>query len=318
MSIQLRNVVKTFGSKTVLHDVSLDIVAGQVVGICGLSGCGKSTLLRILAGLESVDSGEVRVAQAVGSNIITSRKVGLIFQQAHVLESRSVLGNITFALKTAGKNVMEAEKLLQLVGLKQHAHRYPCKLSGGERQRVAIAKAVAAHPEVLLCDEVTSALDPHTSEQILSLLRSVNDMGITIVFVSHHMEVVKAFCPQVAVLHEGKIIDYSSIQQLMMHPSHEVTQKLFSVPLESCIRCQEGEKIVQLWFEGEQAKRSVMTQLIKECGVDVNILQGKIEHVAYFTLGHLYVLLSGTPQALDKAFSFLESQQILYQEVYVT
>ena len=193
-----------------LDGVSLDVAPGEIYGIVGRSGAGKSTLLRCVNLLERPDSGRVTV---LGQEITAldeaalrraRRGIGMVFQHFNLLSSSTVAGNIAFPLEIAGVPRAEREarvaELLPLVGLEDRRDYYPAQLSGGQKQRVGIARALASRPKVLLCDEATSALDPETTEEILSLIRSIRDrLDLTVLLITHEMSVVKAICDRVAV-----------------------------------------------------------------------------------------------------------------------
>lgn len=200
-----------------LSSVSLEVGQGEIHGIIGSSGAGKSTLLRMLNGLEKPDSGEV----TVGGQQLTRmneralrqarRSIGMIFQHFNLVSNRTVIGNVCMPFELAGVSRREREErgleVLRFVGLEDKAKQYPAQLSGGQKQRVAIARALASRPDVLLCDEPTSSLDPQTTNGILDVLRHVNEtLGVTIVLVTHEMEVARRLCHQISVMQEGRIV----------------------------------------------------------------------------------------------------------------
>lgn len=239
--IRLENIRKTFQTKdTNLHavnDVSLTIDQGDIFGIIGFSGAGKSTLVRCINLLEVPTSGKVWIKETDLTNLSEDQlrkqrqKIGMIFQHFNLLSQRSVLDNVTFPLEIIGMKKTEARQkareLLQLVGLAEKEKAYPAQLSGGQKQRVAIARALATDPDILLCDEATSALDPMTTANILSLLKEINEkLGLTIVIITHQMEVVKQICHKVAIMEEGKIAEKGSVEEVFNHPKSEVAKKL--------------------------------------------------------------------------------------------
>lgn len=219
--IEVRNVTKIYAAKgkdiVGVKDVSLTIEKGEIFGIVGYSGAGKSSLLRCLNLLEKPTSGEILI-DGVSITKLSKKelreerlKIGMIFQHFYLISAKTVYENIAFALKAAGKKKDEINQktleLLQMVGLENQKDQYPAQLSGGQKQRVGIARALANDPKVLLCDEATSALDPNTTKAILSLLQSINKkLGITIVLITHEMEVVKEICHRMAVMQDGEII----------------------------------------------------------------------------------------------------------------
>jgi len=247
--IELKHITKIFQEEgratTALSDVSLKVSEGKIVGVIGESGAGKSTLIRCVNLLECPTSGEVYVdgdnLMLLSSSELTKarRNIGMIFQHFNLLASRTVSENIAFPLeldKTPKTNIKaRVEELLKLVGLENKANEYPSNLSGGQKQRVAIARALARNPKVLLCDEATSALDPATTHSILALLKDINkQMSITILLITHEMEVVKSICDEVAVLNNGELIEQGTISAIFSHPKSELTQQLIA----SSIRMQ--------------------------------------------------------------------------------
>lgn len=214
--ISLNNVSKAYGSFSAIQSVSLEINKGEIHGIIGQSGAGKSTLLRMMNFLEPPDDGEVRVNGKVLNQLNqeqlreSRQSIAMIFQEYYLLENKTVFDNVVLPLEIAkrtkeeGKSrVMEA---LSFVGLEKLAEKYPSQLSGGEKQRVAIARAIVNEPEVLLCDEPSSSLDPNTTAEVLELLERINrEFNVTIVIVSHEMDVIQSICERVTVMSFGEI-----------------------------------------------------------------------------------------------------------------
>lgn len=239
--IRLEHITKTFQTKeTNLHavnDVSLTIDQGNIYGIIGFSGAGKSTLVRCINLLEVPSKGKVWIRN---TNLLElseeelrkeRQKMGMIFQHFNLLAQRTVLDNVTFPLEITGKKKAQAREkareLLKLVGLEDKESSYPAQLSGGQKQRVAIARALATDPDILLCDEATSALDPITTSNILALLKEINEkLGLTIVIITHQMEVVKQICHKVAIMEEGKVVEEGLVSQVFTTPKSEVAKKL--------------------------------------------------------------------------------------------
>lgn len=220
--LSLEGVSKSFGMHgsglRVVDNVSLHVERGAIHGIIGASGAGKSTLLRLINLLERPDSGTVTVGEteltALSDRRLREerRQIGMIFQQFNLLANRTAAGNVSVPLELAGmprsQRDQRAEECLRFVGLADKAGEYPSRLSGGQRQRVAIARALASGPQLLLCDEPTSSLDPHTTGGILDLLRHVNEsLGVTVVIVTHEMDVVKSVCSHVSVMEKGRMTD---------------------------------------------------------------------------------------------------------------
>ncbi len=202
-----------------LRDITLDVGQGEIFGLVGRSGAGKSTLLRLFNLLERPDSGSVTVAgrelTTLGTRELREarRRIGMVFQGFNLLQNATVFDNVAFPLRLSGAynaSHLKARvaECLALAGLEDKTASYPAQLSGGQKQRVAIARALASHPDVLLCDEPTSALDPETTRGLLATLRDVNRrLGVTIVIVSHELQVIGALCDRVAVLEDGAIAE---------------------------------------------------------------------------------------------------------------
>ncbi|GHE30974.1 methionine ABC transporter ATP-binding protein [Sphingobacterium griseoflavum] len=244
--IRLEGVHKVFYKKDkaikALDNVSLEIATGEIFGIIGYSGSGKSTLVRTINLLERPTAGDIYLAgQAVTTLsdkqlIHIRRRIGMIFQHFNLLSSQTVYGNIAFPLTLTDMPKAQIEirvdELLELIDLKDKKYDFPASLSGGQKQRVAIARALASKPEILLCDEATSALDPQTTRSILSLLKRINlELGITIVLITHQMEVVRAICHRVAVISQGKIVEKNSVEHLFNHAKSPITQELLNPSL---------------------------------------------------------------------------------------
>ncbi|MFB4160405.1 methionine ABC transporter ATP-binding protein [Geomicrobium sp. JSM 1781026] len=214
--IRLENVSKSYGTFTAVSRVNVSIDRGEVYGIIGASGAGKSTVLRLMNQLEIPDEGKVFVndedlTELSKRKLRASRKgIGMIFQHFNLVANKSVYENVAIALKLARVSKeaerSRVEEYLAFVGLTEQREKYPAQLSGGQKQRVAIARALANQPDVLLCDEPTSSLDPHTTKEILGVLENINQtLGVTVVIVSHEMDVIKSVCDRVSVMSEGAI-----------------------------------------------------------------------------------------------------------------
>ena len=203
--IELKNLEKTYrtskGSVTAIKDINITINDGEIFGIIGLSGAGKSTLVRCINYLECPTSGQVIIdGKELGSLktkelLKTRQNIGMVFQGFNLLAQRNVIKNICYPLEIAGMKkadaVKRAESLLELVGLSDKAKAYPSQLSGGQKQRVAIARAMVNNPKILLADEPTGALDQKSGKQIMELFQSLNDEGVTIVMITHDINIAK-------------------------------------------------------------------------------------------------------------------------------
>ena len=335
--IQLKHVSKTFqsGASSVhaVQDVSLDIKEGEIFGIIGFSGAGKSTLVRCINLLEKPTQGTVTVdgVELTGLDEKKLRqmrlKIGLIFQHFNLLRSRTVYQNIAFPLKKS--NLSQEQKnqkilsLLELVGLSDKKDAYPSQLSGGQKQRVAIARALANDPKVLLCDEATSALDPQTTKSILALLKKVNEeLGITIVIITHEMAVVKDICDRVAIMELGHVVEEGTTEDVFVHPQKPVTKdfistagnvdKIYELIAEKnpLTILQPGEKMVMLTYSANNAGEPLISYLSEAFDVKANIIYGNIDILKGKTIGKLVVTLSGEKENMEKAIAYIRERQV--------
>lgn len=333
MMICIKDLTKVFptpsGDITALDRVNLHVKEGDIFGIVGLSGAGKSTLLRCINMLEKPTSGAiyfdgVDMTQLSSRQLRESRKkVGMIFQHFNLLSSRSVWGNVAFPLEIAGADKTSVDDkvsdLLSMVGLLDRAKSYPSQLSGGQKQRVGIARALANDPKVLLCDEATSALDPQTTLSILDLLRDIHrQMGLTIILITHQMEVVKQICNTVAVIESSKVVEQGPLLSMFSNPRTDTAKNFFgsigltqlpeglrdrirhlnSLPLEG--------KIVRIHFFGGITAQPVISTLVKKFDVDANILYGNIDHIQDAPYGALVVELRGKNGGAADALNYLK------------
>src|SRR5690554_4362636 len=306
-----------------LHSTDLTIEAGQVFGIIGHSGAGKSTLLRLINRLEEPSSGRIRVngedvtaLDAAGLRRFRQR-VGMIFQHFNLLSSATVADNVALPLRLAGELDrgqinQRVRALLERVGLSDHANKYPAQLSGGQKQRVGIARALATEPSILLCDEATSALDPHTTGQVLQLLSEINrELNLTIVLITHEMDVIRRVCDQVAVMDSGRIVEPGTVADVFLHPQHPTTRS-FVFGSESEDRADDFEhvsgQILRLTFQGESTFAPLLGQVARETGVDYSILAGRIDRIRDLPCGQLTLALIGGD--VDAAMAQLQASQV--------
>ena len=229
--LSISHLTKQFDAQTVLRDISFDVREGEVIVIVGPSGCGKSTLLRCMNALEDIQSGEIRLrgepVRRDGSNLAEIRqKIGMVFQSYELFPHLNVLDNILLApLKVQKRPRKEAEaealRLLSRVGLADKARSFPRQLSGGQKQRVAIVRALMMHPEVLLFDEVTAALDPEMVREVLDVLLELADQGKTMLIVTHEMQFARAVADKVIFLEDGVIKETGTPAQFFDAPRTE-------------------------------------------------------------------------------------------------
>lgn len=292
--IEITNLKKSYEGLVVLEDISLSIKKGDIFGIIGYSGAGKSTLLRCINGLESYESGSIKVDDKYIETLnykdlrIARKDLGMIFQNFNLLSRKTVYENIALPLETWGysKDLINKRvyELLDLVSLTNKAHVKPSKLSGGQKQRIAIARALALEPKILLCDEATSALDPKTTKDILSLLNKLNkDLGITIAIVTHQMEVIKEICNSVALIDSGKLLYNGSVEDLFLKPDSSLNTFIGDEDLP--IKLQGIN--IKLFFPKESSSKSIITSMARDLDKDFSIIEGKVERFRDSLLGTL-------------------------------
>ena len=335
--IKLENIDVTFkqGVKVVnaVKNVSLHVESGDIYGIIGYSGAGKSTLVRTINLLQRPTKGNVVVN---GVDLLklkpkglraARKKIGMIFQHFNLMNTLSVFDNVAFPLKKSGKTKSEIEEkvlsLLELVGLEDKVNSYTRQLSGGQKQRVAIARALANDPDVLLCDEATSALDPKTTYSILELLQKVNvQLGITIVIITHEMQVVKEICNKVAVMEEGEVIEQGSVLEIFTNPERDLTKDFIDTAThinqgietvlshEQLLNLQEGDYLVKISFVGASTGEPLITKLSTQFQVAANILFANVEIIQDTPVGTLLVGLSGEKSGIENALSYIKEQGV--------
>ena len=321
--IRLENVSIVFGQKkekdiVAVKDVSLHIRKGEIFGIVGTSGAGKSSLIRTLNGLQKPTNGKVfvdgeEITNARGKNLRNiRRKIGMIFQHFNLISRKTVGKNIEFALKIQNYPKEDRSKrvkeLLELVGLSDKENVFPANLSGGQKQRVAIARALAVNPKVLLCDEATSALDVKTTEEILQLLRKINkEFDITIVFITHQLEIAKTLFDRIAVMSQGVVIEENDTYQIFAAPKNVITRSLIkdNIKLPAEIVESLESEILKLVYKGEKSVEPIISLANKKFDVILNILHGKIEYIKGKPIGILFVTLEGTQEECNKAKQFI-------------
>ena len=324
-----------------LDDVSLTVEKGEIFGIIGRSGAGKSTLVRCINFLNRPTEGTVTVDGRCLNQMSDAelramrRKIAMIFQHFNILSSRTVYENAAFPLELMGMSSDAVKKkvdpLIDLVGLSEHRNKYPAQLSGGQKQRVGIARALAADPAVLLSDEATSALDPETTVATLQLLKHINrDLGLTIVMITHQMDVVKEICDRVAVMNQGVIVETGSVIDVFRRPQSETARALVgsimaqNLPESAAQRILAQEKaagtletahLLHLTFVGNNATNPVISEASREYGLNFNILLGQIDEVQGESFGTLTVLTHAEPPVFAQAVAFLRSRNVLVEEV---
>jgi|SRR5574344_114240 D-methionine transport system ATP-binding protein len=325
--ISVKNVYKYYKVKgnqvTALDNVSIDINKGDIYGIIGMSGAGKSTLVRCMNFLEIPDSGTVSVENEILGNLNRKklakirRTTAMIFQHFNLLMQRTVLGNVCFPMEIDGVDKKSAKeqaiKLLTMVGLEDKLYSYPVQLSGGQKQRVAIARALATNPKILLCDEATSALDPQSTISILKILKDINNkLGITIVVITHQMSVVKEICNSVAIMENGRIMEYGQVSDIFIHPKTEIGRNIIfdgtNIPK------LDSSRKVRIVFNSRSTNEPVVANMILEFGMPVNVLFADSQLIDGVTTGQMLIELPEDQSIAQKMLAFLKSKNLIIEE----
>jgi polar amino acid transport system ATP-binding protein len=241
--LSLQNVGKRFGDNVVLRNVDLDVREHNVVCLIGASGSGKSTLLRCINLLERVEEGRIVFdgRDLTGGNVNVNelrREIGIVFQAFNLFPHMTVLQNVTLAPRKARRidrtrAEASARELLRRIGLEEKADEYPDRLSGGQQQRVAIARALAMNPKLMLLDEITSALDPQLVGDVLNLVRSLTEVGMTMVIATHEMAFAREISDKVCFLDSGVILEEGSPDQIFTEPREPRTREFLARVLEA-------------------------------------------------------------------------------------
>lgn len=340
--LKLENIHKVYGQNKekrieALKGIDLEIEKGEIYGVIGFSGAGKSTLIRCVNLLERPSSGKVIVD---GTDLLTlspkalrkeRKKIGMIFQQFNLLQAKTVFGNVAMPLILEGRPKEEVrkkvEELLSFVGLEDKAGQHPEQLSGGQKQRVGIARALATDPHILLCDEATSALDPETTESVLKLLKRVrNELGITIMIITHEMNVIRDVCDKVAVLEGGVVVEDGSVLDVFSEPKTQIAQNFVKTVLNDAIpesiikRIRNDDdssehQIYRVLFKGESTGNPLLSQVAKNFPIDVSVLHGMITELQGIPFGNLLLEFSGEKTAMDQAVDYIRKQNVNIKEV---
>lgn len=331
--IEIKNLSKTFKtadcSLDALKNVSLTINDGDIYGIIGMSGAGKSTLVRCINMLERPTEGQILI-DGVDMGSLSSkqlrdarRNITMIFQGFNLLMQRNCLKNICFPLELEGMKKEDAKKraleLLEIVGLPDKAKAYPAQLSGGQQQRIAIARALATNPKVLLCDEATSALDPNTTHSILNLIRDINKkLGITVIIITHQMSVVEETCNRVAILDNGTVVEQGEVSTVFAHPQSAAAKRLvFPDASDEIFAPASDEHRIRVVFNGAFATNTpLITKMAMDEGIAANILAASTRCIGDKVYGNMLLGIPGGDNELERASKYLQSMpDILVEEV---
>ncbi|WP_104473002.1 methionine ABC transporter ATP-binding protein [Acinetobacter indicus] len=338
--IEFKNISKHYQLKgqtiRALDQVNLQIPDGSIFGIIGYSGAGKSTLIRLINLLERPNEGQVIINNtdftALSAKALRQERanIGMIFQHFNLLQTKTVAANIEMPMKLLGWSAAEREKrlneLLEFIDLKHKKDAYPDELSGGQKQRVGIARALANHPKILLCDEATSALDPQTTQSVLELLKKINrEQGITIVMVTHEMDVIESVCDYVAVMEHGQVIETGSTLDIFSQPQHPTTKNFIQTVLQqqlpvnilNNLENQNQHSIYCLKFLGKSAQETVIQAVIKQFDLSLNILFANMTEINGAVIGQMFIQLLGNPAIIQQALQFLEQNGVQVEQAGV-
>ena len=322
--IELRKICKTFegagGRVDALHNINLTIADGDIYGIIGMSGAGKSTLVRCINMLERPTEGEVivdgvNIGELSPAQLREARRgITMIFQGFNLLMQKNCLKNICFPMELAGvpksEAVERATELLELVGLPDKAKAYPAQLSGGQQQRIAIARALATDPKVLLCDEATSALDPNTTHSILGLIRDINKkLGITVIIITHQMSVVEEVCNHVAILDNGEVVEEGAVGTVFASPKSAAAKRLvFPGGADDQVSNPHKEKRLRVVFSGAQAaSMPLISSMAIEMNILVNIVSAATRCIDDKTYGSMLLGVPGGEEQAKMVAEYLGS-----------
>ncbi|WLV23900.1 ATP-binding cassette domain-containing protein [Aciduricibacillus chroicocephali] len=337
--IVIDSLTKVFRTKkkqiTAVDNINLSIAEGEIFGVIGYSGAGKSTFIRLLNRLEEPSGGSISIGEKEITKLsskelrIARQDIGMVFQHFNLLWSRTVRENIAFPLEVAGVKAEErkrrVEELIGLVGLAGREDAYPSELSGGQKQRVGIARALANNPKVLLCDEATSALDPETTNSILDLLVRINkELGLTIVLITHEMQVIQKICNRVAVMEAGRVVELGDVLDVFSHPKQPITKKFIEQALgfedeedglSSIVDSYKTGKVLRLHFVGEMANDALISRIAKDFNVEISIIQGKISQTQRGAYGTLVIHMNGEQSEEERALSYIKETKAAKVEV---
>ena len=326
--IRIEHLSKVFngaaGRIVALDDINLSIDSGDIFGIIGLSGAGKSTLVRCMNLLETPTEGKVifdgrNLMQMNQKELLATRQsIGMIFQDFNLMAQRNAIRNVCYPMEVARVPRRDAEKrakeLLELVGLSDRMKSYPSQLSGGQKQRVAIARALAMNPKVLLCDEATSALDPNTTRQILDLLKKINqELGVTIVVITHEMKVIETICNRVAVLDQSHVVEEGMVRDVFIHPQSRIARQLI-MPAQENPTALSDSNCLRIVFDGYSAYEPVISNLALECRAAVNILFANTRVVDGKTIGQMLLQLPQDETTVLRVKQWLTDRNITFKE----
>ena len=286
------------GSRYALDGISGTFSAGKLYAVIGPSGSGKSTLLSLMAGLDRPTEGSLQLNgsdyRSLNLDRCRRQEIAMIFQAFQLFPLLTVLENVCFPMELSGVKkadaVRRAKELLELVGLPDKAQAYPAQLSGGQQQRIAIARALATQPKVLLCDEATSALDPNTTHQILELIRDINQkLGITVVVITHQMSVVKTICNHVAILDGGEVAEKGLVSEVFAAPKSAAGRRLvFPGGADALVSDPQAVRRVRLTFRDSVTTGTpLVARLASEEGILCTVISASTQKLSEEVYGSM-------------------------------
>lgn len=336
--IEIKQISKNFGSNkqliSAIHNISLKINDGEIFGIVGYSGAGKSTLIRCINQLETVDKGNilidgVDITSLKGKKLRKFRQqIGMIFQNFNLLWSRTVKENIKLPLEIAGycKKQQEerANELLKMVELETKSDAYPSSLSGGQKQRVAIARALALKPKYLLSDEATSALDPKTTNDILNLLKKINEeYHLTIIMISHQMEAIQKICDRIAVMANGEIIEEGGANKIFVEPTHPLTKHLIH-KIDTQLDIEDNQQnlrnqfpnghLLRITFDTSSTSEPILYQVARQENIPFSIIAANLVNTKEGTLGVMYLYIK-EKEEIETFIKILKDYHLEVEEI---
>lgn len=316
--IEIKGLQKSFDDLMVLENIDLQINDGEIYGLVGRSGAGKSTLLRCINGLETYTEGSIKVDNTEVKDLSVKemrdfrKNVSMIFQHFPMLSRKTVYENIAFPMRCwkYDKKVIDqrVHELAELVGISDKLKQRPGQLSGGQKQRVAIARALSMEPKILLSDEATSALDPVTTRSILKLLRDINEkLGITIIVVTHQMSVIKDICEKVTLLDKGKLVVSGKVDEMFLNQPEELKTFLG----EEQIQIKDGGVNVQIMLSEDTGSSLIISQMSRDLGIDLKIVNGEMERYRDKYLGSLIINFPDEHQ--KEVEQYLENTDVIWR-----
>ncbi|ANH79025.1 methionine ABC transporter ATP-binding protein [Candidatus Chlamydia sanziniae] len=330
--ISVANLSKTLGLHSLLKEVSFSVYSGEIFGIIGHSGSGKTTLLRCLDFLEFPTTGSITIAGFQSSLAVKkmsrsnfAKKVAYISQNYGLFSAKTVFQNIAYPLHVHNSHMLQEEvheRVLETLNFLNLYHKkdvYPGNLSGGQKQKVAIARAIICEPQVLLCDEITSALDPKSTEDIIEKFLKLNDeRKVTLVLVSHEIDIIKKICSRTLVMHQGVIEELGATEQLFLTPQSPLTEGLFdrvSQDFSFLYKNRNYTELLRLGFPKELAAQGIVSEIIQTGIVSINILSGRIDLFRNTPMGFLIVDLEGSLENRRQAKIVLTERGVLIKEL---